>query len=100
MHPLEAYGYVLSAARECGFELNGWIREGKVLEVLNDIDGKPDFDMEVMLIDGFVVVPNCPAHKTSLDEGTKERAEKFANYLSEISGQKAVVDMSPKKGGA
>ncbi len=93
MHPLEAYGFVLQAAQECGFEMNGWIREGKVLEVMNGLDVKPDLVVDVMLIDGFVVVPTCPTYKTVLDEGTKERAEKFAESLRGISGQKVVVDM-------
>ncbi len=91
MSSLEAYDYVVEASRECGFEVNGWAREGKVLEVYNGFAREPEMELQIVLFDGFVIVPEH--YDVNLKDKVKERAEAFAKRLGVISGQNAVVDM-------
>ena len=92
MHPSEAYEYVVEAGRECGFEVNGWARDGKVLEVYGSSpDDGPDIELQIILFDGFVLIPEH--YDINLKDKVQERVEVFAKRLSAISGENAVVDM-------
>ncbi|TSC89603.1 MAG: hypothetical protein G01um10143_93 [Parcubacteria group bacterium Gr01-1014_3] len=103
MHPMEAYNYVLYAARKSGFEFNDWVREGKVIEVLPAGKDDPCFTMDVILIDGFSLEPHWQPQILMITEEREKAAvelvKKFAEALRKHSGKNVSLNLQRLKGG-
>jgi|GEM_PF-4843844 len=80
---------VRDVCAETGFESLGWIREGKVLEVV--YDGYPEFSADVILLEGYSVCPRgYPLESAAL---VRAKINYFADYLRRATGKKVVVEM-------